>query len=601
MVRKANPSDAERKGHPVIVPQKNGVPDRTSLSSIGKNTDEILIDIYVNQYLIEGWDFGNSGDYLVYSAELSCTNRSGSSGAFLHLEETIEYDRRKIGHGALINGLPQANKFDAKAGVNIDSFGGCKLLIYEDAKERSSIISAANAAGCDVCAYIRNLNDCWITPSESGLMEVGGAKAITTNSFLLCFPTKIQEYANKGIQGGKIKAVDNGQSHLDDLLKDYRTQYIADIGNAAATPLFNAFRMQFVYEFVYLYEVRYPERERAMVNFFRCVEDNTLLEDILKIKCMTYMLEERVVRRMTELMGEKGGIFIKMFQDKNPDPDGADAFFTDTFFEGPKIMYYNVSNARNNHKPPYKTFFHEFGHAIDSISQKGSGYYSDDFHYQQGANRKRLMYDSNIGDYHIEIIMESKDLTIHEWGEYDLENCLVQVAFELLKGTIHKGTINSNVKLGSQLYLASSITPLMQYKIAIFAIYNRILCWDGASKIMGMPNSIEINDLYLDICNVIKDEILKTVHGGPPLPLDLFGGLTNNQAGSGHPDTYWFNNKGKRVRTISKEAFAGYFEYRVTIFDPNIQNDLINPKLPNTGTCFNYTKLAMEAMFNNVV
>lgn len=594
MVRIVNSS--VKAGHQVIVPETGGIPDRSKLSGTGKGTDAILIDIYFNQYLIDGVDSGASGDYLVYSAELSCTNGVGSPGAFLHLEETVDKQgNRKIGHGALINGLPQANKNDAKAKINIDGFGGCRLLSYEEPDVQNSIINSAARANCDICSYIRNLINSWITPSESGLMEVGGAKAINTNSFLLCYPTIIQKYADQGMKGGKIEAVDSGQSHLDDLLKEYRDKYLTEIGNAVTVPLFNSFSMQYVYEFVYLYEVRYPERERALVNFFRKVDD-TLLEDILKIKCMTYMLEERTVRRMTELMGEKGGIFIEMFSGKNPAPDGSQAFFTTTFLGKPKIMYYDIASKRSD-VPPYKTFFHEFGHAIDYISKTGSGYYTDDFTCMQTAYRKQLIYDSNVSDYHINTVIETNELSIHEWAEVDLENCLVQVAFELLKGKISSKSTKT--------YLNTKITPLMQYEMFLHVIYNQILIRDAAPKssnLLGIPNAIEINDLYIDICQKINKEILVAVNGSPVLPLDLFGGLTKNQVGGGHGEEYWFNKKGERINTISKEAFAGYFEYKVTVFNLNAQESLINPKLLNgMEHCFTYTTKALEVMFNHVV
>lgn len=61
-----------------------------------------------------------------------------------------------------------------------------------------------------------------------------------------------------------------------------------------------------------------------------------------------------------------------MFFEKNTAKGGAQAFFTHTFLGKPKIMYYEIA-SKSELNPPYKTFFHEFGHAIDNLSKKGAG------------------------------------------------------------------------------------------------------------------------------------------------------------------------------------------------------------------------------------
>ncbi len=179
-----------------------------------------------------------------------------------------------------------------------------------------------------------------------------------------------------------------------------------------------------------------------------------------------------------ECISFTGGIFIKMFFEKNTAKGGAQAFFTHTFLGKPKIMYYEIA-SKSELKPPYKTFFHEFGHAIDNLSKKG-----------------------------------------------------------------------------------------------------------------GRPFGNEAKELYEDICTELNSHCLAAASGTPVLPKDLFGGITNNQVGGGHRNEYWFNKRGKRINKISREAFAGYFEYRLTMPDLVARQAVINPY-----SCFTYTSQALEKMF----
>lgn len=207
MAQMSQPSNAEKTRFQVEVPETNRQPDRSKLSGLGTSAiDDIMIDIYFNQYLIDDDAIVGQGDYLVHSARLSCTKSGGTNKAYLRLEEKDDGSgNRMIGHGAIINGLPQADKNDATSGINIESFGDCILLRYEDTNKKNLIKNAASGAGKDVCTYIRKLNTQWTTPSESGLMDIGGVKAINTNSILMCNPTKIQAYISNGSSGGKSK------------------------------------------------------------------------------------------------------------------------------------------------------------------------------------------------------------------------------------------------------------------------------------------------------------------------------------------------------------------------------------------------------------
>ena len=230
--------------------------------------------------------------------------------------------------------------------------------------------------------------------------------------------------------------MDYGGENLDDLLERYKRKYEQALICAGDPPLFgpNAFPLQAVYEFVGLYETRYPERKGALANFFREV-DAEFLEHMIKIKCMVYMLEEKAARKMAGFMKRKRGIFIKMFFEKNTAKGGAQAFFTHTFLGKPKIMYYEIA-SKSELKPPYKTFFHEFGHAIDNLSKRGFGYYSDTFKHSQKAGKKKLIYDSRLGAYSIGTTTGIYKKTIHEWACLDLENMLIQVAYDLMKKNI---------------------------------------------------------------------------------------------------------------------------------------------------------------------
>ena len=156
--------------------------------------------------------------------------------------------------------------------------------------------------GCqkvDICTYVRKIISEWITPLESELMEIGGEKAITKASWLLCSPTIITAYRGKVASIGKIEAKNSGQGNLDALLKEYKDAYNVSYNTGIKTVknIFESFTAQQAYEYIYLYEIRYPERERAFQNFFRKANVDLYLDDILKMKCMTYMLNNESITK----------------------------------------------------------------------------------------------------------------------------------------------------------------------------------------------------------------------------------------------------------------------------------------------------------------
>lgn len=562
MVRLSNPSNAERLG--IVVPVQD------SLSNTGKRSvDKVLCEIYENNYLIEDTEQANQGDYLVYSAELKCSAQSGGKKAFLKLSETTDSSgRKKIGHGANINGLPQANKKDCKAGVNIGSFGECALLKYETREVQKKIREGAKSQKVDVCTYIRNIISEWITPLESELMEVGGEKAITTGSWLLCNPTKITAFRGQGISIGKIQAKNSGQGNLDALLKEYKEVYyiaynngIEDIEN-----IFNNFTSQQVYEFVYLYEIRYPERERAFQNFFRKVNVNLYLDDILKMKCMTYMLKnENITKKMLEYMNEDNGIYI------NINDKAGTACYLNPKFKVRYIEYCHIGKSRG-YNPAYKTYFHEFGHSIDDAFGGEKGFYSETFKCKQKAYEYSLTFNQDTKK--LEVLKKEKlyTKTIHEWAELDVRNCLMNTACDVLS---RKFT-----------------NTYKDILLALEVIDNCFFFWNGEDRVKTLNK--EKKELYADIIEDLKDTF-NSKYTIPCLPSDIYGGITADQIGGGHPKEYWFylegKRKGERRRVVSLEAFAGFFEYTTLCLDFSI----------NPGDILHYTVSALNLMLNNVI
>ena len=348
------------------------------------------------------------------------------------------------------------------------------------------------------------------------------------------------------------------------------------------------FPMQVIYEFIELYEEKYPERKQAFKKFFRR-NDNGFSHHMAKIKCMSYMLDEKTVVRMSELMNKRNGIYMQLFSESNPVPHGASAYFGRDFWGRPRIMYYEIDSKSRLH-PPYKTFFHEFGHALDSLMVRGSGFLSDRFRCTKQAEYKELSYDHSVNQICVNRVKTVYTKTIHEWAELDVQNDIIQAAMDLFQGRISG---NSHRR-----YLNPTISSLKKYYIIDYTVHHLFLKSDGCEQLAGLSGKLyfeEISDLYHDVREVMNKTIFANYKNMIVLPKDLFGGITNNQLGGGHGSDYWFKGN-RRINKVSREAFAGYFEYKTTITDSVFQKHLINPY-----QCMPNTEAALGAMLGVVL
>lgn len=401
---------------------------------------------------------------------------------------------------------------------------------------------------------------------------------------------------------------------LDGRINEYKSKYEASF-MACMNPDSHSGRILFMdpefslgaaCEFVRLYETRYPERGRAFDRFFQRV-DPQLSEHMMKIRCMTYMLEEKTVVRMLGAMEKTRGIYMEMSLAPNPKKGGASAYFGRDMFYRPRIRYYEIE-AKGRLAPPYKTFFHEFGHGFDDIQKWGRGFYSDRFSFTQKAEKKQLRYDKEKGRLVMDCPCAVYKKTIHQWMAFDVENHIIHTAYQLVSEG-RKGR-------SRQRYLSPGISPELWLRIIEFVTYQRFLKPEGIKPEEMMPQpgtssevkgkggeesgwdchkyELEIQDLYEDIQEITNQIVLKNVFGMIVLPKDLFGGITNNQLGGGHSGAYWFGRFGRK-REVSREAFAGYFEYRSTVMDAGIQEQVINPH-----HCIPCTAKALEGMLERM-
>ncbi len=349
------------------------------------------------------------------------------------------------------------------------------------------------------------------------------------------------------------------------------------------------FTIETAAKFVSWYEERYPERRKAFDRFFR-KKDPRLSEVMLKLRCMTYMLDEEIVIRMTDVMKSSWGIYMEMSPEKNPKKGGASAYFGRDLFWRPRIRYYEIE-AKGRLSPPYKTFFHEFGHGLDDLGKRGRGFYSDNFSFTQEARQNRLRYDEEKGRLMMDSPCAMYSKTIHQWMAFDVENHIIRMVYQL----VSKGGGGHSW----QRYLSSGIGPDIQLQLAEFVTYQLFLQPEGKgmealNALKGHKYEEEIRDFYQDIQEITNQEILKNAFGMIVLPKDLFGGITNNQLGGGHSGDYWFGRFGRK-REVSREAFAGYFEYRTTVPDDRMKEQVINPY-----HCILYTVKALEGMLSQM-
>jgi arsenate reductase-like glutaredoxin family protein len=351
-------------------------------------------------------------------------------------------------------------------------------------------------------------------------------------------------------------------------LKEYKDAYYVsyNTGIKTAKNIFEGFTAQQVYEYIYLYESRYPERERAFQNFFRKADIDLYLDDILKMKCMTYMLKnENITRKMLEYMGEEKGIYIKI-----SDEPGT-AYYTSSLLEGRFINYPHIVEVRG-YNPVYKTYFHEFGHSIDHAFGGKKGYYSETFRNTQKAEEYTLTFNEEIKK--VEVLKKERVLnkTIHEWAEFDVRNCLIETACAIL-----------NIK---------STNTYEDILLAQKVINDYFFVYNGELRLGA--NSENIKNIY----DKIKEDTEKkfaTEHRIPRLPSDIFAGITGAQIGGGHGKDYWFytdgKQKGERKTEVSMEAFAGYFEYTTLGIE-----SAINPE-----NVLHHTVLALEEMLKQIL
>lgn len=327
--------------------------------------------------------------------------------------------------------------------------------------------------------------------------------------------------------------------------------------------------------FVAAFEEENPRYRTAFRNFFYPEAEqegnwNTDQDHIQRIQYMIYMLEEPAREAMVRAVENHPEFHMRAGM-----PGGA------AFSAGKRRrcwMDYGSLDQASRYKPPYKTFFHEFGHGLDWFAGKKEGGFWGwfPFFWRRKGSLSRRFYSTQTAEIcrleegpGQELVIRRQEKTcrktIHQWALLDLENALNRCAYELLTGRIqgrHAGLYREAVAAGT----------VSGYRLATRAIYDLFLTWNGALRLGLLRRSAvagekdALTGLYLDMKAEMERGLL-TPGGVPALPRDLYGGLTGNQIGGGHPTDYWYRVRGifrgRRKREISGEAFAGYFEYRV--------------------------------------
>jgi len=520
---------------------------------IDVDLQNLLTAIYTQNYLIDQTYINQSGNsnFLVYSAKLECTQ--GNKPTYLKLEEKTDThtNQKYIGHGVTINGLPQANRSDAKPGVNIDEFGDCKLLRYEGAEEQKIIRSVAAVANISVCACIRNLENQWKYFDEYDLVLVGEEYSISKKSALFCSPTQISAY--QGNAAGKIQAVDSGQMNLYMLLQNYRFDYQALLQNSikqkGSLDVLTAFTQARIDEYLYLYELYYPDRVRVFDRFAkREINSGIYLTEVNYFKFMTYMLvEDKYTKKIADVMRANRTLTL-VINVSNTDAN---------FNSGTKKL--TMTNIKTNRTLliPYKTFFHELGHAIDYYEASGNAWYSDSFltedvelipYFSIHATNNTVLYRHTT---------RRANKTIHEWAESDVKNLVYRLGADAVNTSINATVI----KMPAQ----DKINLLLDL------INNYFLYGDGKNKSTAL--NVDAKTVYLDIVSQANTE-MKNQKNIINIGHDMCEGTTGAQIGNGHGFDYWYydtndkevlagkKNVGDRKNNINKEAVAGFFEYK---------------------------------------
>ena len=518
---------------------------------IDVDLQNLLTAIYTQNYLIDQTYINQSGNsnFLVYSAKLECTQ--GNKPTYLKLEEKTDThtNQKYIGHGVTINGLPQANRSDAKPGVNIDEFGDCKLLRYEGAEEQKIIRSVAAVANISVCACIRNLEDQWQYFDEYDLVLVGEEYSISKKSALFCSPTQISAY--QGNAAGKIQAVDSGQMNLYNLLQNYRYDYQALLQNSinqkGSLDVLNAFTQARIDEYLYLYELYYPDRVRVFDRFAkREINSGIYLTEVNYFKFMTYMLvEDKYTKKIADVMRANRTLTL-VINVSNTDAN---------FNSGTKKLTMTDIKTNRTLTIPYKTFFHELGHAIDYYEAFGNAWYSDSFltedvewipYFSIHATNNTVLYRHTT---------QKENKTIHQWAESDVKNLLYKVGANV---------VNTNAAV-------NKMSAQDKINLLLNLINNYFLIGDGNNKSIVL-NAVE-NTIYVDIIKQANAE-MQNQAGIINIAHDMCEGTSGAQIGGGHGFDYWYygsndravlagrKNIGDRKNNINKEAFAGFFEYK---------------------------------------
>jgi len=542
---------------------------------IDVDLQNLLTAIYTQNYLIDQTYINQSGNsnFLVYSAKLECTQ--GNKPTYLKLEEKTDThtNQKYIGHGVTINGLPQANRSDAKPGVNIDEFGDCELLRYEDVLDQQIIRAAAVAGNMSVCAYVRNLEDQWQYFDEYDLVLVGEEYSISKKSALFCSPTQISAY--QGNATGEIRAVDSGQMNLYTLLQNYRYDYnnnhlqpsITKSGSNALT----TFTQPMIDEYLYLYEIYYPDRVRAFNHFARKEINGQFSAEVKIFQFMTYMLvEDKYTKKITEIMSKKRSFYLEVNNHSSQNtvaPVTVGGVTTNVITaKGEPSNFNSAANrltmtdivVQSGYSIPYHVFFHELGHAVDYYITSKKKFYSEIFVCELQEKLPSLSANAiNMIVYSFTTIKAKK--TIQDWATSDVENLLYRVGAD---------EVNTSVDP-----VVTALSSGDKLSILTVVINDYFLRGDGMYTITTVTDAATLS-IYNGIVAKASVE-LQNQHNIANIAGDIYQGTTGNQIGTGHSFDYWYYDTndnevvkgtkkvGDRKNEISKEAFAGFFEYKV--------------------------------------
>lgn len=542
-----------------------------AVSGMDQDLERMLTAMYHEQYLVDTLFYIEDSNYLVYSAKLNCS--CGSKPVYLKLEgKTDPYTGKTvIGHGITINGLPAANCLDAKPVINIGMFGNCSL-------------SSLGAS----CVKLRNLEASWTTSHDN--IYIGNERGITKSSVLHCNPVSPDESIT-GI--GTISAEDSGQMNLYQLIEDYRVDYNAMLQNSIVshsgsptnndgTYKVNGDVMAYIRlhreEFLYLYELYYPDRKMMYDEFSKIPDAGKFLDYAKTLRFMTYMLpkDEHVTKILNLMVPGKYSLELDEIAQTAPNYK---ALFQSNEEKG-KVVINNIEKVKD-YVIPFKSFFHESGHAADYFAGPENEFLSTNFRYSSYELEAKTTLLGNT----IVLIFDSKGKqakTIHEWAESDVRNELYEVGVNFL-----------NDPANLQSYRATARDKQRYLKIVVEDYFFSGI---GATKYINASNSSSsFLKIIAEIYNGIKlemDNKLANQDSIANLARDIYGGITGDQVGGGHGHYYWFYEKddpevqklikreGDRKKQISHEAFAGYFEYIVMNISAGI--DPAKKVLPQT-------------------